>query len=85
MDPVAVNNNLQGAVKGQVEDYAVKGKSSGNDDNDYIPDGDAEFLIMQAAKADDIADKYNRLQQYTIKILQTVEAANNVSINPVKK
>lgn len=84
-DPVAVNSNLQAAKVDAIEDSAVKGSSGGGSNDDYIPDGDAVFLITQAAKADDIAEKFNRLQQYTIKILQTVEAANNVSINPVQK
>lgn len=71
-------------MKGSVEDHEVKG-NSGDNDADYLPDGDAVFLVKLAAKADDLADKFNRLQQYTIKILQTVEAANNVSVSTVRK
>lgn len=51
----------------------------------YLPDEVSVFLIRLGSEADDLADRYNTLLQYTQGLLRTIEQTNQVSVLPVKQ
>lgn len=81
--PVAMPSNISTATDG-TNTSTVTTTSPPSDDQDVIPEDDVVFLIQLTASADDLADRYNRLIQYTNNLLQTVEAANNVRVSTVQ-
>lgn len=51
----------------------------------FLPEQDSIFLIKFGSEADDLADRYNTLLQYTNGLLATIEQANQVSVLPATK
>ena len=50
-----------------------------------MPKGDAVFLLQLTASADDLAARANKLIEWIYKAKATVDAANDIKVDEVKK